>query len=83
MSLEIGEWEGGVSITKTRHPGGWPTRRPARDERGEGVISAAIAVLVMAFLGVAMWVAFSTTFNHAATHVDQQVNCIGQTTTNC
>jgi hypothetical protein len=26
-----------------------------RDERGEGVISAAIAVLVMAFLGVAIW----------------------------
>lgn len=54
-----------------------------RDERGEGVISAAIAVLVMAFLGVAMWVAFDTTFNHAATHVDHQVNCIGQTSSSC
>jgi hypothetical protein len=28
-----------------------------RRERGEGVISAAIAVLIMAFLGAAMWVA--------------------------
>jgi len=58
-------------------------RRPVCDERGEGVISAAIAVLVMAFIGVAMWVAFSSTFNHAATHVNNQVNCIGQTSSNC
>jgi hypothetical protein len=54
-----------------------------RDERGEGVISAAIAVLVMAFIGVAMWVAFSATFNHAAKHVNDQVNCIGQTSGSC
>jgi len=52
-------------------------------ERGEGVISAAIAVLVMAFIGVGMWIAFNTTFSHAAKHVDNQVNCIGQTNTNC
>ncbi len=53
------------------------------DERGEGVISAAIAVLVMAFLGVGMWVAFNATFQHAATHVNQQVNCIGQSAPHC
>lgn len=29
-----------------------------RDDRGEGVISAAIAVLIMAFLGSLMWVGF-------------------------
>ncbi len=56
---------------------------PKRDERGEGVISAAIAVLVMAFLGVGMWVAFNATFQHASSHVNQQVNCIGQSTTSC
>lgn len=67
----------------TRGPGVHRQRRRIRDDRGEGVISAAIAVLVMAFIGVAMWVAFSTTFNHAASHVDRQVNCIGQTTTSC
>ena len=67
-----------MTVTKTHYPGG---RR--RDDRGEGVISAAIAVLVMAFLGVGMWVAFNATFQHAATHVNQQVNCIGQSTTNC
>ena len=43
-----------------------------------------IAVLIMAFLGVAMWVAFSTTFNHASSNVDHQVNsCIGQTSSSC
>ena len=58
-----------------------PSRR--RDERGEGVISAAIAVLIMAFIGVGMWIAFNTTFSHAAKHVDNQVNCIGQSSTSC
>ena len=58
-------------------------RASGRDERGEGVISAAIAVLVMAFLGVGMWVAFNATFSHAASHVNQQVNCIGQSAPNC
>ncbi len=48
----------------------------ARDERGEGVISAAIAVLVMAFLGVAMWIAFSGTLSTAVKHVDNQVSCV-------
>jgi hypothetical protein len=39
-----------MTATKTHHQ-----RQPeVRDERGEGVISAAIAVLVMAFLGVRM-----------------------------
>lgn len=63
-----------------------PNRRPwlrRRDERGEGVISAAIAVLVMAFIGVAMWFAFSATFQHAAKNVNNQVNCIGQTSGSC
>jgi hypothetical protein len=56
-----------------------PRRHLRRDERGEGVISAAIAVLIMAFIGVGMWVAFNTTFQHTAKNVDNQVNCIGQT----
>ncbi len=40
-----------MTVVKTHYPYG----RPTYDERGEGVISAAIAVLVMAFIGVAMW----------------------------
>lgn len=55
-----------------------------RDDRGEGVISAAIAVLIMAFIGVGMWVAFNATFQHTANNVDKQVNtCIGQTSASC
>ena len=76
-----------VTVVKTHYAGGRPARstdgRTRWDERGEGVISAAIAVLVMAFIGVGMWVAFDATFNHAATHVNNQVNCIGQATPSC
>jgi hypothetical protein len=76
-----------VIVTKTYYhhaPGqvGCRPRPPARrctDERGEGVISAAIAVLIMAFIGVGMWVAFNSMFQQTATNVDKQVNCIGQT----
>lgn len=68
--------------SRRRYRPGWFLRR-RRDERGEGVISAAIAVLVMAFIGVAMWIAFSATFQHAAKNVNNQVNCIGQSSTNC
>jgi hypothetical protein len=47
------------------------------NERGEGVISAAIAVLVMAFLGAAMWFAFNGTMHTAQSRVDTNVNSIG------
>ncbi len=71
-----------MTVIKHRYPGGHPGRIEF-DERGEGVISAAIAVLVMAFLGVGMWIAFNATFNTAANHVNKQVNCIGSTSGNC
>jgi hypothetical protein len=48
-----------------------------RDERGEGVISLAIGVLIMAFLGAGMWVAFKTTMTDTQTQVDTQVQNIG------
>lgn len=51
--------------------------RRLADERGEGVISAAIAVLVMAFLGAAMWVAFNEIFTSATEQVGNQVQQIG------
>ena len=53
-------------------------QRVVRDERGEGVISAAIAVLIMAFLGVLMWVGFKATLGNAQGNVDNQVNQIGK-----
>ncbi|MGH9077591.1 MAG: hypothetical protein ACRDY0_09115 [Acidimicrobiales bacterium] len=72
------------SNTETRTGAASARGRRGFDERGEGVISAAIAVLIMAFLGVAMWVAFNTTFQHTAKNIDKQVNtCIGQTNPSC
>ncbi|MGI8683509.1 MAG: hypothetical protein ACR2MO_00120 [Acidimicrobiales bacterium] len=50
--------------------------RIIKDESGEGVISAAIAVLVMAFLGVLMWVLFKETLIKSNTKVDVQIDKI-------
>ena len=52
-------------------------RRLIADERGEGVISAAIVVLIMAFLGVVMWGAFRLLFQSAADKTSTQVEQIG------
>jgi len=50
--------------------------RLRRDEAGEGVISAAIAVLVMAFLGVLMWTLFQDTLTKANTNVNGELEKI-------
>jgi hypothetical protein len=42
------------------------------------VISTAIAVLVMAFLGITMWFAFQGVFNSAEETVTDQVDRIGE-----
>ncbi|MGH9131614.1 MAG: hypothetical protein ACRDWV_08075 [Acidimicrobiales bacterium] len=55
----------------------WLYDRTISDERGEGVISAAIAVLVMAFLGVGLWLAFKAILGSATTQVSNQVSQIG------
>ena len=49
----------------------------ARDEAGEGVISTAIAVLIMAALGALMWVGFRTFWSTASTKTTTQLNSIG------
>ena len=54
--------------------------RDRRRERGEGVISAAIAVLIMAFLGAAMWVGFNTIWDDAEENIGEQVDEIGEDT---
>lgn len=54
-----------------------PTPR-LRGDRGEGVISAAIAVLVMAFLGVGMWVGLQSIWNTAEDNTADQVEQIGR-----
>lgn len=53
------------------------TGRAVRDERGEGVISAAIAVLIVAFLGALMWVGFKQLWGTTKTKTDQQIQQIG------
>lgn len=52
--------------------------RALPDERGEGVVSAAIAVLIMAFLGVLLWTALRSILGDATTNVANQVNQIGR-----
>ncbi|MFP4149681.1 MAG: hypothetical protein ACLFUG_08780 [Nitriliruptoraceae bacterium] len=55
-------------------------RSPAarlRDEAGEGVISTAIAVLIMAIIGGLMWVAFQAVFDSASDQITTEVEQIG------
>lgn len=47
-------------------------------DAGEGVVSAAIAVLIFAFLGVILWVAFKATMGTATTTINAQVAKLGQ-----
>jgi len=60
-----------------------PTDRPGRNhvdwsnDRGEGVISAAIAVLIVAFLGVGMWTGFNAIWTDIETQTQDQITQIG------
>ena len=56
----------------------WRRRRPGRDERGEGVISAAIAVLIIASLGALMWVGFKTLWESAEETTNSEISKIGK-----
>jgi hypothetical protein len=47
------------------------------DEVGEGVISTAIAVLIVALLGAAMWVGFNQLWTNAEGRIQDSVNQIG------
>ena len=58
-----------------------PHRRLIRSDRGEGVISTAIAVLVMAFLGAAMWVTFNAVWKDTSKNTEDQVKIIGSDAT--
>ncbi|MGC8464362.1 MAG: hypothetical protein ACP5O0_00365 [Acidimicrobiales bacterium] len=51
---------------------------PMSDETGEGVISTAIVVLIIAFLAVGMWVAFKTIMATTTTGISNQVAQLGQ-----
>jgi len=51
-------------------------RRRLRGDHGEGVISAAIAVLIMAFLGALMWVGFQRMWVKTEERTNQQIDQI-------
>lgn len=51
--------------------------RLRRDDRGEGVISAAIAVLVMAGIGALMWVGFKSIWEDTEANTKDKVAEIG------
>lgn len=54
-------------------------RQGARhNERGEGVISAAIAVLIIASLGALMWVGFKTLWENAEETTNSEIAKIGK-----
>lgn len=50
--------------------------RLIKDEAGEGVVSTAIAVLIMAVLGALMWVGFQAIWGHASAQTDSQITKI-------
>ncbi len=51
--------------------------RLRHDDRGEGVISAAIAVLIMAGIGALMWVGFKTIWQDTESNTKDKVAEIG------
>ncbi|MCU1356196.1 MAG: hypothetical protein JWM89_1614 [Acidimicrobiales bacterium] len=63
------------AIRRVRAAG--PDRPDLSDEAGEGVISAAIAVLIMAFLGALMWMVFKEMFTSTTAKTKSQVDLIG------
>ncbi|MGD9793974.1 MAG: hypothetical protein AB7V43_10870 [Acidimicrobiia bacterium] len=48
-----------------------------RDERGEGVISTALAVLIISFLGVAAYALFRTLLNDSGNAARNQIQNYG------
>lgn len=52
--------------------------RVRHDERGEGVISAAIAVLIMAGIGALMWVGFKAIWQDTEDNTKDKVAEIGE-----
>lgn len=62
----------------------WWSRRTSRrhqrrrDQHGEGVISAAIAVLIIASLGALMWVGFKALWENAEETTNSEISKIGK-----
>ncbi|HEX6425934.1 MAG TPA: hypothetical protein VFZ79_20750 [Acidimicrobiales bacterium] len=52
-------------------------RRGRRDDRGEGVVSAAIVVLIMAAIGALMWVGFRSMWNDIEADTNERIAEVG------
>jgi hypothetical protein len=72
-SLRLGTWVQAAWMTGVHR-----VRGARRDQRGEGVISAAIAVLVMAGIGALMWVGFRALWQDTEENTREKVSEIGQ-----
>jgi len=68
-------WLGAALHSQARRR--WSRTRRLLGDAGEGVVSAAIAVLIMAFLGAAMWIAFNTMWTNAQSKTCSEVGKIG------
>jgi hypothetical protein len=55
----------------------WALRGTGRNERGEGVISAAIVVLIMALLGASMWIVFNKVWTDTSSKTEANIERIG------
>ena len=54
------------------------TRARLASDTGEGVISTAIVVMIVAFLAALMWVAFKTIWTKTETNINNGINSVGQ-----
>ena len=70
MEVALRTWIGAANAARA-------VRWRLDDEVGEGVISTAIAVLIMALIGLAMWQLFDRVFTDAGSRVESNVNQIG------
>lgn len=52
-------------------------RERLTDDRGEGVVSMAIAILIIASIGAVLWGIFNASANNLGTRVDSQIQQVG------
>lgn len=60
-----------------RHRAGTALARVRADDRGEGVVSAAIVVLIMAAIGALMWVGFRTMWTDIEADTNERISEVG------
>jgi len=76
-------WGGGETMQHVTNVGRYlglleiAIRDRVRDDRGEGVISMAIAVLIIASIGAALWVVFNNAATGLGNDVQNNLNNVG------